>query len=94
MPKYLVISAGYSLCAIGTALMLGFVIPLNFRAPFAAHGFFRDFWRRWHISLSSWLEIISTSHFGGNRKGKILTFRNLMITMFLAAYGMEQLGHL
>ena len=74
--------AGYSLCAIGTALMLGFVIPLNFRAPFAAHGF-SDFWRRWHISLSSWLRDYLYIPLGGNRKGKTLTFRNLMITMLL-----------
>ena len=45
--------AGYSTVAIGAALMLGFVLPDNFRSPYAARGF-SDFWRRWHISLSSW----------------------------------------
>ncbi len=46
--------AGYSSCAIGAALCLGFVLPQNFLFPYAAVGF-TDFWRRWHITLSSWL---------------------------------------
>jgi len=74
--------AGYSLCAIGTALSLGFRLPFNFKAPFAAIGF-SDFWQRWHISLSSWLRDYLYIPLGGNRFGKFNTFRNLMITMLL-----------
>jgi D-alanyl-lipoteichoic acid acyltransferase DltB (MBOAT superfamily) len=74
--------AGYSLCAIGTALCLGFSLPDNFRFPYAAVGF-TDFWRRWHISLSSWLRDYLYIALGGNRRGAIRTGRNLMITMLL-----------
>jgi D-alanyl-lipoteichoic acid acyltransferase DltB (MBOAT superfamily) len=74
--------AGYSLCAIGVGKMLGFRLPLNFNAPFAAVGF-SDFWRRWHISLSSWLRDYLYISLGGNRGGKSRTLRNLMITMLL-----------
>lgn len=74
--------AGYSLCAIGTAMVLGFIIPLNFRAPFSASGF-SDFWRKWHISLSSWLRDYLYIPLGGNRQSRLFTFRNLMITMLL-----------
>lgn len=74
--------AGYSLCAIGVALCLGFTLPYNFNSPFAAVGF-SDFWRRWHISLSSWLRDYLYIPLGGNRLGSFNTFRNLMITMLL-----------
>ena len=74
--------SGYSLCAIGTALCLGFKLPLNFRAPFSAIGF-SDFWRRWHISLSSWLRDYLYIPLGGSRFGKFVTFKSLMITMLL-----------
>jgi D-alanyl-lipoteichoic acid acyltransferase DltB (MBOAT superfamily) len=74
--------AGYSLCAIGTALCLGFTLPYNFNSPFAAIGF-SDFWRRWHISLSSWLRDYLYIPLGGNRFGSFKTFRNLMFTMLL-----------
>jgi len=74
--------AGYSLCAIGAALCLGFTLPFNFNSPFAAIGF-SDFWRRWHISLSSWLRDYLYIPLGGNRLGSFNTFRNLMITMLL-----------
>ena len=74
--------AGYSLCAIGCALCLGFKLPLNFRSPMAAIGF-SDFWQRWHISLSSWLRDYLYIPLGGNRLGSFATFRNLMITMLL-----------
>lgn len=60
--------AGYSLCAIGAALCFGFVLPDNFRYPYAAIGF-SDFWRRWHISLSSWLKDYLYIPLGGNRCG-------------------------
>ncbi len=74
--------AGYSLCAIGAALCLGFVLPNNFLYPYAAIGF-TDFWRRWHITLSSWLRDYLYIPLGGNRAGKFRTYINLMITMLL-----------
>jgi D-alanyl-lipoteichoic acid acyltransferase DltB (MBOAT superfamily) len=74
--------AGYSTCAIGTALALGFTLPTNFRFPYAALGF-SDFWRRWHISLSSWLRDYLYVSLGGNRRGDWLTYRNLLLTMLI-----------
>lgn len=74
--------AGYSTTAIGVALTLGFGLPDNFRFPYAAIGF-SDFWRRWHISLSSWLRDYLYIPIGGNRKGNLRTYANLMITMLL-----------
>jgi alginate O-acetyltransferase complex protein AlgI len=74
--------AGYSTCAIGIALCLGFVLPDNFRFPYAAIGF-SDFWRRWHISLSTWLRDYLYIPLGGNRGGEAKTHRNLMLTMLL-----------
>jgi D-alanyl-lipoteichoic acid acyltransferase DltB (MBOAT superfamily) len=74
--------AGYSTCAIGVAACLGFHLPDNFRYPYAATGF-SDFWRRWHITLSSWLRDYLYIPLGGNRKSEFRTFINLMITMLL-----------
>ena len=74
--------AGYSTCAIGVALSLGFVLPHNFLYPYAAIGF-SDFWRRWHITLSAWLRDYLYIPLGGNRNGKVRTYMNLMITMLL-----------
>ncbi len=74
--------AGYSTCAIGIALMLGFQLPDNFRFPYAAIGF-SDFWRRWHISLSTWLRDYLYVPLGGNRRGAARTYANLMLTMLL-----------
>jgi alginate O-acetyltransferase complex protein AlgI len=74
--------AGYSLCAIGVARALGFELRHNFRAPYAASGF-ADFWRRWHVSLSSWLRDYLYLPLGGDRRGRLRTFRNLMLTMLL-----------
>jgi len=74
--------AGYSTCAIGVASCLGFVLPQNFLYPYAAIGF-SDFWRRWHITLSAWLRDYLYIPLGGNKKGKIRTYFNLMITMLL-----------
>jgi D-alanyl-lipoteichoic acid acyltransferase DltB (MBOAT superfamily) len=74
--------AGYSLCAIGAALCLGFHLPDNFRFPYGAVGF-SDFWRRWHISLSTWLRDYLYIPLGGNSRGIVMTLVNLMITMFL-----------
>jgi len=74
--------AGYTTCAIGAALALGFQLPVNFQAPYAARGF-SDFWQRWHISLSSWLRDYLYIPLGGNRGHRIATARNLVLTMFL-----------
>lgn len=74
--------AGYSVCAIGVASCLGFVLPQNFRYPYAAIGF-SDFWRRWHITLSTWLRDYLYIPLGGNRKGELRTYVNLMTTMLL-----------
>jgi Predicted membrane protein involved in D-alanine export len=74
--------AGYSTCAIGVAMCLGFSLPENFRYPYAAIGF-SDFWKRWHITLSLWLRDYLYIEIGGNRKGELRTYFNLMITMLL-----------
>lgn len=74
--------AGYSLCAVGVGIVLGFSLPDNFNAPYAAVGF-SDFWRRWHISLSQWLRDYLYIPLGGNRDGCIKTVRNLFVTMLL-----------
>ena len=74
--------AGYSTCAIGVALCLGFGIPDNFRFPYGAIGF-SDFWRRWHISLSTWLRDYLYIALGGNRHGRARTLMNLAATMLL-----------
>ncbi|MET0892903.1 MAG: MBOAT family O-acyltransferase [Pseudoxanthomonas sp.] len=74
--------AGYSTTAIGVALCLGFAMPDNFRFPYAAVGF-SDFWRRWHITLSSWLRDYLYIPLGGNRHGAVRTYFALMGTMLL-----------
>ena len=74
--------AGYSTTAIGVALCLGFAMPDNFRFPYAAIGF-SDFWRRWHITLSSWLRDYLYIPLGGNRHGPARTYAALMGTMLL-----------
>ena len=74
--------AGYSTTAIGVAMCLGFVFPDNFRFPYAAIGF-SDFWRRWHITLSSWLRDYLYIPLGGNRHGVTRTYVSLMATMLL-----------
>jgi alginate O-acetyltransferase complex protein AlgI len=72
--------SGYTDIAIGIALILGFNIPLNFRVPYFALSPV-DFWRRWHISLSSWLRDYLYISLGGNRNNK--RARNIFITMLL-----------
>lgn len=74
--------SGYTDIAIGVALLLGFRLPVNFNSPYKATGI-SDFWRRWHISLSRWLKDYLYIPLGGNRKGKLRTGLNLMITMLL-----------
>jgi D-alanyl-lipoteichoic acid acyltransferase DltB (MBOAT superfamily) len=74
--------SGYSSCAIGLALCFGFLLPENFRSPYAAVGF-SDFWRRWHVSLSTWLRDYLYIALGGSRKGPRRTTVNLMLTMLI-----------
>ena len=74
--------SGYSDMAIGIALLLGFRFNDNFDSPYKA-ATITEFWKRWHISLSSWLKDYLYIFLGGNRKGKIRTYINLMITMLL-----------
>jgi alginate O-acetyltransferase complex protein AlgI len=74
--------AGYSLCAIGIAQMLGITLPDNFRYPYGSIGF-SELWTRWHISLSSWLRDYLYISLGGNRISPSRTYVNLMLTMLL-----------
>ena len=74
--------SGYSDIAIGTARIMGYHVPANFRLPYLACGP-SDFWTRWHISLSSWLRDYLYLSLGGNRKGRWKTYRNLLVTMLL-----------
>ncbi len=74
--------SGYTDIAIGLALILGFRLPVNFNSPYKASSV-ADFWKRWHISLSRWLKDYLYIPLGGNRKGKVRTIFNLMITMLL-----------
>jgi D-alanyl-lipoteichoic acid acyltransferase DltB (MBOAT superfamily) len=74
--------SGYTDIAIGAALLMGFVFPQNFNSPYRATSF-RDFWRRWHMTLSRFLRDFLYIPLGGNRGGKWKTVRNLMITMTL-----------
>ncbi|MDY7094750.1 MAG: MBOAT family protein [Acidobacteriota bacterium] len=74
--------SGYSDMAIGLGLMLGFVFPKNFDSPYRSRSI-TEFWRRWHISLSSWLRDYLYVPLGGNRKGRTRTYINLMLVMLL-----------
>ena len=74
--------SGYSDIAIGAAMILGFKLPVNFNKPYFATSP-SDFWRRWHISLSSWLRDYLYIPLGGNRKSPSITYLNLIIVMFL-----------
>lgn len=74
--------SGYSDMAIGIALLMGFKLPENFRTPYKSASV-TEFWRRWHISLSSWLRDYLYIPLGGNRKGIIRTYINLLLTMLI-----------
>ena len=74
--------SGYSDIAIGIALWLGFRFNINFDSPYRS-ATITEFWRRWHISLSTWLKDYLYISLGGNRKGRLRTYVNLIITMFL-----------
>jgi alginate O-acetyltransferase complex protein AlgI len=73
---------GYSLCAIGAALLFGFRFPLNFDSPFGAVGM-ADLWTRWHMSLSTWLRDYVFKPLGGYRKGRARGHLNLIVTFLL-----------
>ncbi|MBN8575420.1 MAG: MBOAT family protein [Cytophagales bacterium] len=74
--------SGYSDMAIGIALLLGFHFNLNFDSPYQSKNI-TEFWRRWHMSLSSWLRDYLYISLGGNRRGKFRTYINLLVTMLL-----------
>jgi alginate O-acetyltransferase complex protein AlgI len=74
--------SGYTDIAIGSALLLGYVLPKNFDSPYRSRSL-QEFWHRWHISLSSWLRDYLYIPLGGSRGGPWKTYRNLMITMVL-----------
>lgn len=74
--------SGYTDMALGIALMMGFSLPDNFAAPYLSFSL-TDFWRRWHITLSSWLRDYLYIPLGGNRKGFFRQYLNLMLTMLL-----------
>lgn len=74
--------AGYSAMAIGLGLMIGFRFIENFNMPYISQSI-TEFWRRWHLSLSAWLRDYLYLPLGGNRGGKMKTYRNLLLTMML-----------
>jgi alginate O-acetyltransferase complex protein AlgI len=73
---------GYSNMAIGLAFMLGFTFPRNFDYPYSAKSI-SDFWRRWHMSLSFWFRDYVYIPLGGNKRGNVITIRNLLVVFFL-----------
>jgi alginate O-acetyltransferase complex protein AlgI len=74
--------SGYTDIAIGIALLFGFHFPENFRRPYLSASV-TEFWRRWHMTLSGWLRDYIYISLGGNRRGKLRTYANLMMTMLL-----------
>jgi alginate O-acetyltransferase complex protein AlgI len=74
--------SAYSDMAIALAALLGFRFPANFNQPYRAQRL-REFWQRWHISLSTWLRDYLYKPLGGNRGGRLNTYRNLLLTMLL-----------
>lgn len=74
--------SGYSDMAIGVSKILGIDLPRNFNLPYLAHNV-TELWKRWHITLSSWLQDYIYISLGGNRKGKIRTYINLILTMVI-----------
>ncbi len=74
--------SGYSDMAIGLALMFGLKLPINFDSPYKSTSII-DFWRRWHITLSTWLRDYVYIPLGGNRDGELARLRNVFVTMLL-----------
>lgn len=77
--------SGYSNIARGSAQLLGYHFMVNFRQPYLSTSL-QDFWRRWHISLSSWLRDYLYIGLGGNRHGTLMTYRNLFLTMLIGGF--------
>ena len=74
--------SGYTDMALGLGLMLGLQLPQNFNSPYKATGIV-EFWRRWHITLSTWLRDFLYIPLGGNRAGRVRQYRNLLLTMII-----------
>jgi alginate O-acetyltransferase complex protein AlgI len=77
--------AGYSLIAIGLGYLFGYSLPKNFNFPYISSSF-SEFWRRWHISLSTWLRDYLYIPLGGNKKGEFRTYINLFLVMLLGGF--------
>jgi alginate O-acetyltransferase complex protein AlgI len=77
--------SGYTDIAIGIALLLGIRFPQNFDAPYTARSL-QEFWRRWHMTLSRWLRDYLYIGMGGNRYGRLATYRNLFLTMLIGGF--------
>lgn len=77
--------SGYSDMAIGVAKILGVDLPKNFNIPYLSHNV-TELWKRWHITLSNWLQEYVYISFGGNRKGEFRTYMNLILTMLLGGF--------
>ena len=77
--------SGYTDMARGVARVMGFDLMLNFNHPYLATGM-KDFWSRWHISLSTWFRDYVYIPLGGNQSGRWLTYRNLMLTMIISGF--------
>lgn len=77
--------SGYTDIAIGVALLLGFQLPVNFNSPYKATSV-SDFWRRWHISLSTWLRDYLYIPMGGNRKGSYFSYGAMFVILFTISY--------
>jgi len=74
--------AGYTDMARGLACLLGYELPVNFREPYLSRSP-AEFWRRWHVTLSTWLRDYLYVPLGGNRRGRVRTYLNLLVTMLL-----------
>ncbi len=74
---------GYSTIAVGIGLMYGISLPINFNLPYIAQSC-QDFWRRWHITLSEWFRDYLYIPLGGNKGGKYVVYKNLILTMTIA----------
>ncbi len=83
--------SGYTDIAIGLALLMGYKLPVNFNSPYKAIHC-GDFWRRWHISLSSWLKDYLYIPIGGNRSGSIFSYTFILIFTFLGAFAYADFG--
>ncbi len=77
--------SGYSCMAIGLGRMIGFTFPENFNYPYISSSV-REFWRRWHITLSTWFRDYLYIPLGGSKKGELLTYRNLLIVFFVCGF--------